>query len=278
MNTLVTHEGTYRGFAVESAVGITSTGLPQLVLGLRATKWYDQDEEQWLDWEEYDQGINGYLCLFGKNGQPLKNAGDIMRIFGWDGMSFDDLDDMDLREIEIQFRVSEEEYEGKKRMKVQRIDVADANPAGGIGTVEKLDKDKRSALNKQFAQQLKALSGGKIKTAKAPTTKPASTPKKDDIPAKEDTPQDEVKKSVPPKRPPAAPTQRKSKSKVTVEYDYNSAWDAVEYGAPEDVSDEKITEAWYSSIDKHAHDKNEDDITSQEWTKIVADTINALKA
>ena len=270
MPSLVTNEGSYRGRIIESAVGMTSTGLPQFIFGVKALEWYDPDQKEWLAWEEYDEGITGYLCLFGKDGQPLKNAEQVMKVFGWDGTSFADLDDADLTGIDFQFRVTDEEYEGKTRRKVQWIDVYDATPGGSLGTVEKLDAKKRDALDKQFGAALKKLSGGKVKTAKAPTTKPKPAPKKEDTP---EEPKEETK-AAPPKRPPASPKKDK-KSKVEIEYTYESAWDAVVAATP-DVDDDERATAWCEMLQQCVGDKSEDRVTPAEWAAVVDNTKKEL--
>jgi len=177
--SVIGYAGSYRGKVLDHAVNVSSGGHPQLVLTLSAVEQYDFETLAWADWSQYDQGITAYLILAGKDGKATKNCEQVMKLFGWDGMSFSGLDALDINEKDIQFRVADNVYEGKTNQKVVWIDEYDSKPSSGLGTVEKLDSNKLKALDKQFAGTLKGLTGGKIAVAKAPSTPPTPpAPKK----------------------------------------------------------------------------------------------------
>lgn len=270
MPSLPTNEGTYRGRATGgTAVGTSSGGCPQFLIGAHALEWYDPDAKAWVPWEEYDEAITGYLCLFGKDGNPLKNVTQVMKVFGWDGASFSELNEADYSEVDFQFRVADEEFEGVVRRKLVWIDVADAEPGGGAGTVTAFDPKKCKAMDTQFSKALKKLSGGKVKTAKAPTTPPKATPKATPKTAPKAAEAPATPKATPPKRPPAAPP-KSSKAKVEIDYTYDTAWEAVVAASPETDDDDRAT-VWSQKLDEVvAPGTTEDKITAAEWTTVVA--------
>ena len=265
MPSIVSNEGTYRGKPTAWAIGLSSGGYPQFVVALAAAEWWNAEEEAWCPWEEYDEGITGYLCLFGKDGKPLKNATQVMKVFNWDGASFDDLDEGDYGDLTLQFRCAEEEYNDVTRMKMQWIDVADAVPGSGIGSVDKMDTAERSALSRKFAKQLKGLSGGKVNVAKPPTTKPKLITK---TKAKAMAPATDTK-------PTTAKPKRRTSPKVTVEYDYVTAWEAV-VTKTVSIDDDDRAEAWSNMLDSIVGEKDEKDITAAEWASIVDNTVKEL--
>ena len=86
--SLITREGTYRGVASDSGVGLTTNGFPQFVAQISALEFYDFDEKVWVDWSGQDEEILGYFCLFGSNGKPTLTAKQIQKALGWSGQSF----------------------------------------------------------------------------------------------------------------------------------------------------------------------------------------------
>lgn len=275
MPSLVSNEGVYRGRASATAVNTTSTGLPQFVIGFAALEWYNPDTQEWMAWGEYDEAVTAYLCLFGKKDQPLRSATDVMKVFGWDGVSFAGLDELDCSAIDFQIRVADEEYEGVVRRKVQGIAAYDANPNGTAGTVEKMDGKERNALDSKFGSALKKLSGGKVKVAKAPTTSPTAPSKTTTVAEEVAATAVDTPKATPPKRPSATPKTKTKKGSITIEYTYDSAWQAVVDATPEADEDERAT-AWVASLDVVAPDQTEDKIKSADWADVVKLTVSEL--
>lgn len=180
--------GTYRGVVAETSVNTTKNGYPQWVPRLQATQKFVELPEElqffhdqgalpdaktpaWVDWSAYDESILGYLVLFGgKNTAqfvtegPEKNTTanyDQLKVAtGWDGLSFDSLNDETLIGKEILFRVEANEWDGKVTPKVTWIDSKDASPTREL---RRLDSTALANLN------------AKLVAAK-PRPKPASAP------------------------------------------------------------------------------------------------------
>ena len=82
-------------------------------------------------------------------------------------------------------------------------------------------------------------------------------------------------KKAPPKRPPSTPKKDK-KSKVEIEYTYESAWEAVVNGTPDAEDDDARATAWYDMLTQVAPGKKEDELTSKEWAAVVKYTIKEM--
>ena len=307
--SVIGYAGSYRGKVLDHAVNVSSGGHPQLVLTLSAVEQYDFETLAWADWSQYDQGITAYLILAGKDGKATKNCEQVMKLFGWDGMSFSGLDALDINEKDIQFRVADNVYEGKTNQKVVWIDEYDSKPSSGLGTVEKLDSNKLKALDKQFAGTLKGLTGGKIAVAKAPSTPPTPpAPKKamppvapvqsdaddaaaaaagdpDSIPDPAATPAPGIIRPPAPPKPPAPKAKPGPKPKAKAEapaapakvYTINTAWEEV-VAKTEGVDDTARGEAWNSVMDQVAPGKADKDFTQEEWIAQIKYTVDECKS
>ncbi len=265
MNTL-TYAGTYRGKPLDWGVGLTRNGYPQFTIQLEALEAWDADTQEWKPWGEYEQGITAYLVLAGKTGDATANARQVMKVFGWDGSSLSSLDQGDYSGTILQFRVVDDEFDGKTRKKVVWIDVADSEPGGGLGTVEKLDSGALKALDAKFSSLCKKLSGGRVKVSK-PGVQPAPVPKAPPVVVEEPV---EEKPTVEP------PTRRGRAPKAEApEYTLATAWQAVVEKTP-DVEDEVRSEAWSEILEQIAPGKDESEITQDEWAAIVEYTVASL--
>jgi len=149
--------------------------LPQWVADLKAAAFYDEASTTWIEINSEDAiDITNFAVLMGKKGQPLLSAKQLMKAVGWDGTSFESLDNMDLSAVQIQGRVEDNdpEYADKNPYQISWIDAADAVPGRKL---QKLEAAEVKSLNAKFANGLRALAG-------AP--KPKSVPAKLSIPGK----------------------------------------------------------------------------------------------
>ena len=266
--SLIDRAGTFKGNITSSAIAASSGGYPQFVAGLEATEFFDS-EDGWLDWSQYEEKeITGYFVLFGKDGKPFKNCGQLMKALGWSGRELNDLNTTDYSEIPVQFRVEENTYQGNTRLQVAWIDHVDATPGR---SVEKMDAAGVKKLQAKYAAGLKALGGGpeisKPSTAPKPAPKPAATPaatgsKKGKNPPKKAT------ATPPPSAPPAAPPT----AEPTPEPDATSgekctkeeAWEGVCNGLPDTVTDEQIQSMWLETI---AGLDGEENMDAEDWAR-----------
>ncbi|MCX7429400.1 MAG: hypothetical protein NTW96_27720, partial [Planctomycetia bacterium] len=225
--------GTFRGRVTEHAVNTTKNGFPQLVGRFLAEEMWDSDSKTWMPWSEYQQELVGYLTLFNADG-PLLNAGQCRAAFGWDGASLAELNDLDLSNLVIQFRIEEDDYKGTVTLRVNWIDQADANPDRGI---KKLDAASLKDLDGKFGL------GKKVAPAKAPG-KPAAPPKKAP-PAKaaDPTPTPAATPAAPPKAPGKKSAPKAEAPKVET-MTKEEAWESVSKLKRDDVSDDQMLAAW----------------------------------
>ena len=185
-------------------------------------------------------------------------------------------------QIPFQFYVAEEEYNNVMRKKVKNIAAADAVPGSGIGTVEKMDGKERKAMDVKFKAQLLALSGGKVKIAKAPSSRRPTAPKSTPI-----TPEDIVDEAVKQEETivaskvaansasKAAPPR--SVPKVTKKYNYDLAW-AEAAQKTVGFDDDARVAAWSSAVESIQGDIQEDDLTDKQWKGIIASVKLAHRA
>lgn len=243
---LIDRAGTFRGSITSHAVGASTNGFPQWTVQLYGAEYYDEDSGEWMDWSTVPENeLTAYLVLYDGKNQMTLNHKQVEKVTGWDGTDFEVLDNMDLSETGIQFRVAENTYQDKTTLQVEWIDEYDATP-GRI--MRKLDP-----------AELKALSSKFIKTKKAPAS---AAKAKEAIGAAMD------KTKAPPKAPPtrkppkppattkAAPPSGATKGEV---------WNNCVEFKRDNVTDKKFSEVWTEEINKVAPDKTDDQITAEEW-------------
>lgn len=296
--SLIDQAATFRGRITDHGVSLTKNEYPQLVLQLQADEIYDDENKVWVDWVGYDEReITAYLVLFGGNKKETLNAQQVKKVTNWDGNSFQALNDMDLSEVGVQFRVEERTYDNKTSFQVNWVDEYDAEPGR---TVRKLDPEELKKLDAQYAQLLKQ-SGKRAAPAKAPANQPpsgvamqtatqAQTAAKKA--AKPKTPGVITKKSkkkaavVDPLGPPETELQTASEAtKITsskrstppVVCDPNlpvghctkdEAWDAALGLKAKDVDDETISKVWTEAVLNVAPAGQDAGITNEQWYEI----------
>ena len=165
----ISQSGNYRGLVLDRGLSKSSGGCLQMVVTLQAAERYNADAQVWEPFNYEDCEAQAYLNLVtrAEEENPV-NCKQIMRAFGWDGMSFAALNDPnnDLAK-QIQWQMGMETYNGVERCKVQGIAAYDAAPGR---QVEKLNAADVRKLDAQYAGILKNLGGGpKPKTAGKPT-------------------------------------------------------------------------------------------------------------
>ena len=174
--------GTYKGICMEW--GITKTaksGMPQFVVKLFLTEYYDQNESKWYDVSDNNYSVNAYLALFGRKGSvpdgeivPTLNHTQVCTVFGWDGCGFTQLTTpgaFDGKIIQVRIEASTQE-KAKCPIQVSWIDVEDADPSNKLRTLAADDVKK---LESEFAG-LFASKKAPVKAVSAPATKQVAKP------------------------------------------------------------------------------------------------------
>ena len=257
----ISQPGTYRGVVVDRGLSESSGGCTQLEVTLQATEVYDEKGQVWTPFSYEDSEAQAYINLITKaeKGNAI-NLRQVVRAFGWDGMSWATLNDSnnDLAK-QIQWRMGIETYEGVDRCKVQAIDAYDAAPGR---KVERLDAAKVRALDAKYAAILKSIGGGpKPKTAAPAAPKPAQGTSAPNEAAAEPA---KPKRGRPPapKAPPAGKPM-----------DQGAAWESV-YGTGNKAgkSDMEITNAWTAVV----HEIGGDEAVGADWSGVVVKVKAAL--
>lgn len=252
----LTQEGTYRGLILDHGVSQTKNGYPQFVVNLSALESWNENDEEWIDFSEYDAGMMGYFVLVGGDAKPLLNMDQVMKATGWDGQSFSVLDSMDLSNTMVQFRVEWNEYNGNESLQVSWIDHMDATP--GV-KVKKLDKDELKTLDAQYKNVLKLVSG-KSSPVVSKKNKPKST-----------TSEKPKRRGRPPKVKPEDTPDPESDISTPQPCDIETAWgDFAAQAEKIKLDGDEINKIWLEVIENIVGDKDEDDITDEEYGQIRA--------
>lgn len=262
--------GTYRATSIKDlGIGKTKSGYPQLILSLSAEEVWDDEERTWVNCKETDsigQDILGYLVLVGGDDKIIFHHKQVMKVFGWDGVSFAKLSTMNPAEIKIQWRVDENlnPESNQINLKVSAIDIYDAEPGKLVQKliaeeIADLDKKYTSVLRKAIQNnkpvtpvtkpQLPWVKSAEDKPAVSDNAPPASSPV-------EDKPTDTTKTKKPPKKTP------KAEGCTGTE-----AWDVVckNQGAnPDDV----VAGIWCETVENIAPGGDETKMTPELWVQV----------
>jgi len=289
--------GTYIFRVIESALALTQKNkYPQWVVKARAVqKWvqtaeelthYGLTEPAYVDCEEWDEHVLGYLVLFKanvENNEPcdentqLMNYAQLQAAMGWEGTSFGDLDDGTFVGKRFLGRMSENEYNGKVTIQLDWVDSVDASPTREL---RKLDAAKVAHISSLLRVGPKATP---VKPATAP--KPASAARK---PGKQPSASPAAGKpavatpapaSKPPGTPRVAPSPNAAIETVAeptvvasvpglpAETDKASAWQHINV-VKGDNDDNVIAEAWIAACAEVGGDRTEDRFTGTDWAQI----------
>ena len=145
-----------------------------------AQEFFDEQQQQWVPWSEYDQGITAFLNIIKKDGTPndsqIKN---LIEALGWDGVDFAWLDTVEnFSDKIVQITCEYQEYNGKTSLRVAWL-----NPENFEGVqLKKLDASQVKSLNARYGSMLRAIAPPK-QAATAPAPGAAKAPAKAPPPA-----------------------------------------------------------------------------------------------
>ena len=279
MSKLIDREATFRTKnIVDGGLGKTSTGLPQVVLSLRADEIYDFDEKCWVPWDDVEEReITAFLVLIGKKDNEIFHMKTTEKAFGWDGASLDSLRVINFQNFGIQFRTVENEWEDKVTIQVAGIDHYDAEPGR---TVQKLDAAEVKGLDAKYASFFRKRSGEKKpKTVGKPVVpgskgpKPNITPTGPAIPSTPPKAETENPDPPPPKKAPKKP----KKAKKTAGCTQNEAWAACKKAQHESISNEQVVDIWLKAVETEAPDGDEDKMTPGLWAEVRRIVVEQVK-
>ncbi len=264
--SLIDRVGTFLGYAPIHGVDTTKNGYPQLILQCEASHYYDEEVEDYV--EVAEQELRAYLVLYGKDGKPLRNCGQVQKVFGWNGLSFQALAEMDLSETRFLFRVEENTYEGNTSLQISWIDDDEANPTRQVSS---LDTKSLQGLDAKFGLAKVGKKTDKKKPVGKPTVPGASkkttketTKKKDPELAGPPAPVEAPVESAPMTATEAIAAEEKTGSTTR-----DAAWQYITDEIPEaalSIDDRPI--AWTKAIEKIHGGPDDDTLTGEEWFKV----------
>lgn len=297
----VDRAGTFRFSQVlETGVSLTKNQYPSFNVRLLISEYWDEQEGEWVDWSSAEVEISSYFSLFGvakksKKIEPTLNHQQVMKVFGWDGKSFQVLANDDYSKVRGQVRIvdNDPEFADRNPFQVAFIDVFDADPGSQL---RKLNADELKDLDAKFAMALQT-SGKAQKAATVPAKKrgrpatPKTTPRTDDQAVEENTELTAEEKKAklkeksdrlrnksknspaPPNRIPPARDPNLPEGKCTKQ----EAWEIVVELKNDDCDDDQLNAAWNSSIDEVAGNGVSDkDIMPEQWFIIKDKTLDQV--
>ena len=229
---LPNREGLFHAYPVE--VGVDETGPNNLATCIIKFQLFEElTGSEWRPCTDEDLDITGYFYLEKRDGALNSVALDALKAaLGWDGRDPFWLQDTDLAQHPVQVKLGYEEYNGKRRLKVQFL-----NPYGSSGGgVTKADDDKRRSMSTRLGPKFRAMAGPAPAKTPAPATPPA---------------------------PPTPPEPKANESTL------EEAWAAfaASDGAKK-LDQEGLEKEWFRILADLFPGKQPDDLTPAEWAKM----------
>ncbi len=229
---LPNREGLFHAYPVE--VGVDETGPNNLATCIIKFCLFEElTGSEWRPCTDEDLDITGYFYLEKRDGALNSVALDALKAaLGWDGRDPFWLQDTDLAQHPVQVKLGYEEYNGKRRLKVQFL-----NPYGSSGGgVTKADENTRQSIKTRLGSKFRAMAG----PAPAQTSAPA--------------------------KPPAPPTPPETKANEST---LEEAWAAfaASDGAKK-MDQEGLEKEWFRILADLFPGKQPDDLTPAEWAKM----------
>jgi hypothetical protein len=162
--------------------------------------------------------------------KETKTAQQVKKVLGWDGASYVELAGIERADVELSFRVKENEYEGNVTLQVSWVAEPDASPTRAVS---KISKEDAAALQARYGGVL-AANKAPVKAASAKTSK--KTAKKT---SKKPTGRPTALKTTP-------PATTEPVGKCTLDDAYNECFALKR----DDVTDERLNELWVKELAK----------------------------
>lgn len=164
----IDREGTFRAYPSDWGVkDAKDTASVAVSIKFRIVSMWDGQE--WHDWTQYGEYFTqGDFWFIKRDGTVNeRNVRDLHAAIGWDGDP-GSIEDADFSQHGVQVVVQPDTYKGKTLMKAAFINGWNADPSGGVRTV---DKAAIASLRTKYGSQLRAIVGAKAPAK--PTGKPA---------------------------------------------------------------------------------------------------------
>jgi len=239
-------EGRFRACVMD--VGVNETGpnkLCTIVLRLGLTEEYADGEWRNIEAEELD--VVAYCYIEKRDGSLNDFQIDMLKdAFGWPGL--DPFWFEEQRELpQVQITLQWDEYQGKKRIRVQFINAYDSEPTAGITHA---DADQRRAMIARLGHKLRAHSGGRT----VPSPKPTGSPK---------PPAPAPQASRQPEKP--APPQPKAKSASTMD----DVWALfAKWAETKGIAEAELNKTWFAAIKEVCGHEEAERVTPEQWPEV----------
>ncbi|MFB3893606.1 MAG: hypothetical protein ACE15C_16455 [Phycisphaerae bacterium] len=243
-------EGLFNAYPAE--IGVDETGPNKLATCIIKFKLYEelQSSGEWADCAADNFEITGYFYLEKKDGSLNSITIDALKAaLGWDGREPFWLQETDLSGHAVQLKLAMEEYNGKRRMKVQYL-----NPFGSTGTggVTKAEGAAKTAIRNRLGSKLRALAG--------PAQKPAEPAAPPNLPP--------AKPKAPPAPPPPAaePPAPEPAAAPSPECTMAGAWEEfTKHCSGEKWTQEAVEQEWFRILAELFPGKQPDQLSPAEW-------------
>ena len=200
--------GTYKGRILEHVFTVNRKGYPTEILRLMAAEVYDEAEKEWVEIEDHDGEAEVAYLVLCTTTQEIFHLANLREALDWTDPSVESLAKGDWVGKVVQYRVEENDYDGKITQQVKWIRGADAS----VGTFQPASDQEIKEAQQKFGGFFKNSASGQSKppppipqkpkpaaSAKKTTTKkstkttpptetPEPTPPEDDKPADVDPP------------------------------------------------------------------------------------------
>jgi len=163
---MIDRPGRFKAQPLDWTVDETGTNkLLTFIVKFECVSWLYENE-----WHDAAYGeITGYFYLLKRDGTVNTHAVDsVKQAFGWDGRGVQSLHEGDWRNANVQLTVEEEEYNGRKQLKIKWLNPADYDGGGFSRVAWDTIKGKVSVLD----AKLRALNGAPSSAPKPPPGKP----------------------------------------------------------------------------------------------------------
>jgi hypothetical protein len=279
MTTAIQQTGFFRSKTIKEGVFSKhrTSGLPQLVLSLSAEEVWDEDEKIWVNCsqtESIGQDIVAYLMIVGKTENVIFHHRQIMKVFGWDGVSFMQLAMTDFVNIPIQWRVDENlnPKTDVTNLQVAGIDLYDSEPGK---LVQKLTPEEIQQLDAKYGNVLRKAvqSNQPIKPVGKPSLPWVKTNSGPSAPDGDLEPPQRITLPIPsgpssPEPPQTAKLPKKTIKKTPTGCTEQEAWDACQKNKPETLSDDRLAETWCDVVVKIAPGGDESKMNPELWAQV----------
>lgn len=249
--------GTYKGRILEHVFTVNRKGYPTEILRLMAAEVYDEAEKEWVGIEDHDGEAEVAYLVLCTTTQEIFHLANLRKALDWTDPSVESLAKGDWVGTVVQYRVEENDYEGKITQQVKWVREADAS----VGAFQPASDQEIKEAQQKFGGFFKNSATGTTKTPPpvphAP--KPAASAKKTTKKGTKTTPPTEAPEPTSPvddkpadaDPPPVAKSSFFEREATTEEETWNLICEAAEVS---EESEKNVEQYWFDAKKMHGDD------------------------